>query len=149
MKKLLISMLCVAVLLAIAAAPAPLTYLVIGMTQSRWDNTTLRNNVGKVIARVYYNLSTNDTPSAAQITYALSGWTNNYRSKANTNVTVWVFCDSCENLRGSMKSAMTDALLDTVRDRIKQDPQISAGFTRDPASLIDSWGVDPKPSRKP
>jgi len=129
------------------AAPQPLTYLVVGMTQSRWDNPTVKTAVGKVLARVYYNLSTNDTPTQAQIDWALSGWTSGYRVKSNTNITVWVFCDSCENLRGSMKNALTDDVMDRIRDRVKSDPQISAGFTRDPRSLIDSWGVEPKPSQ--
>jgi len=93
-----------AALCLFAAPPQPINYLVIGMTQSRWDNPTVKNAVGTALARIYYRLSTNDTPTAEQKAYALSGWVNNYRVTANTNVTVWVFCDSVQNLVGMDKS---------------------------------------------
>lgn len=126
-----------------------ITYLVIGMTQSRWDNPTVKNACGTALARIYNNLSQSDTPTQAQIDYALQGWSSGYRVIANPDVTVYIFCDSVQNLGGDLKDTFTEAYRDTLVGRVKADPQISAGFTRDVRSIIASWGVEPKPTEGP
>jgi len=116
------------------------------MTQSRWDDPVVKNKVGIALARIYNNLSQGDTPTQAQIDYALSGWSSGYRVTANPNITVHIFCDSIENMAGDLKSTFTETYRDTLVTRVKADPQISAGFTKDNQQMIASWGVEPKPS---
>ena len=146
MKRLVVVLFLFTVLTAELIAQPSARYFVIAMTKTRFDNPAVYNACGKILARIQFNLATNVTPSAAQISKAMSTWVWDWRYVPDTNIVIAVYSESAENLRGGVDNT-TPAQRAAWRQYIKDDPQINADWTRNPTALLRSWNLESKSGR--
>lgn len=137
--KYLLIMLALLVLLPIAASASDFMVMQLALTESLYTNTTIIANGQAMLLELWGRA---DTPENRA--WVWNGWNGNYCVSASTNITVYVYRATVQQMKLELKNTLTPAEMTRYKNWFQSEPQAKASINRTPAASLANWGVEKK-----